>query len=370
MDKRYQVFVSSTYADLKEERRAVIQTVTEADCIPAGMELFPAADQQQLEFIKRVIDDCDYYLLIIAGRYGSISESGLSYTEQEYDYAVGRGLKVIALIHENPDQIVLAKSEKDPASQEKLKQFRDKVCTGRIVKLWKDARDLPALVALSLLQTIKLFPAIGWVRADKAASIEVLGEINALRKRNEELRELGATLSRQITQLTAAPAIKDLAGLDEEVTMGGGYYNTYYNKQRFWDVKTTWRKPFAYASPYLVSYPSADSVKSVLASALFEESRTGDGMREDLDDQNFQTVGVQFKALGLVKIEYSQNTSGGMGLFVLVAYTGGRATHARTSYGADKNACFRRRLQEGVIDSVCELCDVESGASSAASGVI
>ena len=62
MDKRYQVFISSTYTDLKEERRAVIQTVIEADCIPAGMELFPAADEEQLTFIKRVIDDCDYYL--------------------------------------------------------------------------------------------------------------------------------------------------------------------------------------------------------------------------------------------------------------------------------------------------------------------
>jgi hypothetical protein len=58
MDKRYQVFVSSTYADLKDERRRVIQTLMEADCIPAGMELFPAADEDQFEFITRVIDDC------------------------------------------------------------------------------------------------------------------------------------------------------------------------------------------------------------------------------------------------------------------------------------------------------------------------
>src|SRR5271157_912922 len=99
MDKRYQVFISSTYADLKEERRAVIQTVIESNCIPAGMELFPAADEQQLDFIKRVINDCDYYLLIIGGRYGSVDETGISYTEQEYDYAVSRGLWVIALLH-------------------------------------------------------------------------------------------------------------------------------------------------------------------------------------------------------------------------------------------------------------------------------
>ncbi len=102
MDKRYQVFVSSTYADLKEERKAVHQTLMEMDCIPAGMELFPAADEAQFEFIKKIIDDCDYYLLIIGGRYGSLTDEGVSYTEKEYDYAVSIGLSVIALIHSEP----------------------------------------------------------------------------------------------------------------------------------------------------------------------------------------------------------------------------------------------------------------------------
>ena len=99
MDKRYQVFVSSTYADLKEERQHVLQALMEMDCIPAGMELFPAADEEQWEFIKKVIDDCDYYLLIIGGRYGSTTDDGISYTEKEFDYAVENGLKVVALIH-------------------------------------------------------------------------------------------------------------------------------------------------------------------------------------------------------------------------------------------------------------------------------
>lgn len=46
MDKRYQVFISSTYVDLQEERQSVLQTLMEMDCIPAGMELFPAADEE------------------------------------------------------------------------------------------------------------------------------------------------------------------------------------------------------------------------------------------------------------------------------------------------------------------------------------
>ena len=82
MDKRYQVFVSSTFKDLEEERKHIIQTLMEMDCIPAGMELFPAADEEQWDFIKKVINDCDYYLLLIGGRYGSLSPEGIGYTER------------------------------------------------------------------------------------------------------------------------------------------------------------------------------------------------------------------------------------------------------------------------------------------------
>lgn len=90
MDKRYQVFVSSTFRDLQEERQEIIQALLELDCIPSGMELFPAANEDQWTLIKKVIDDCDYYIVIIGGRYGSIGAAGLSYTEMEYRYALER----------------------------------------------------------------------------------------------------------------------------------------------------------------------------------------------------------------------------------------------------------------------------------------
>ncbi|UYB71427.1 DUF4062 domain-containing protein [Aeromonas veronii] len=116
MEKRYQVFVSSTYVDLQNERQQVLQALMEMDCIPAGMELFPATDQEQWEFIKRVIDDCDYYLLIIGGKYGSLSSEGISYTEMEYDYAVDQGLKIVALLHDAPDNLPGKKNRNRPRS--------------------------------------------------------------------------------------------------------------------------------------------------------------------------------------------------------------------------------------------------------------
>jgi hypothetical protein len=187
MEKRYQVFVSSTYADLQEERDAVFQTLMKMDCIPAGMELFPAIDEEQFEFIKRVIDDCDYYILIIGGRYGSLTPEGISYTKKEYDYAIQRGIRVIAFLHENPNEIAVGKSDVDHTLREKLLEFRNEVSRGRLVNFWKSASELPGLVALSLLQTMKAYPAVGWVRSSKMPSNDLLIENHYLKSRNDEL---------------------------------------------------------------------------------------------------------------------------------------------------------------------------------------
>src|ERR1043165_5353452 len=105
MDKRFQVFVSSTYDDLREARQEVMQALLELDCIPAGMELFPAANEDQWTLIKKVIDDCDYYIVIIGGRYGSLGPSGIGFTEMEYRYALEKNKPVIGFVHKEPGGI-------------------------------------------------------------------------------------------------------------------------------------------------------------------------------------------------------------------------------------------------------------------------
>lgn len=80
-----------------DKRQEVMQALLELDCIPSGMELFPAANESQWSLIQRVIDDCDYYILIIGGRYGSIADDGVGYTEKEYDYAISRGKPIVGI---------------------------------------------------------------------------------------------------------------------------------------------------------------------------------------------------------------------------------------------------------------------------------
>ena len=98
-NRKYQVFISSTYSDLIEERKKVLDILLMADCIPAGMEAFVATDVEQFEVIKKVIDLCDYYILIIGQRYGSINPyTGISYTEMEYDYAIKTNTGILFFI--------------------------------------------------------------------------------------------------------------------------------------------------------------------------------------------------------------------------------------------------------------------------------
>jgi hypothetical protein len=191
VEKREQVFVSSTYIDLHEERQAVIATLLEADCIPAGMELFPASNDERWDLIKRVIDSCDYYMVIVGGRYGSTDATGLSFTEKEFDYAETIGLPIMGFLHGDPGSIPAKKTESNDDARRQLTAFREKV-QQRMCKYWTNADGLGAQVAKSLIQIRKTYPADGWIRASDAVSPETRAEMAELRSRVAELeKELG-----------------------------------------------------------------------------------------------------------------------------------------------------------------------------------
>lgn len=312
MIKRYQVFVSSTYADLKQERQKVIQALMEMDCIPAGMEIFPAADEEQWEFIKKVVDDCDYYLLIIGGRYGSLTADGISYTEKEYDYAVSIGLKVLAFVHQSPDEIPVNRSDIDPVLREKLSAFRDKACQGRLVKFWTHTEELPGLVALSLTKTIKLYPAVGWVRASNVANDELLEDINAVRKENDQLRAAYSALQAK----TASPP-PELASLNDTVELTILYTvgSRGYEREEREKVKISWGDLFALIAPDFLQPPADDAANYKIGSALYRRTHPNQEKVARVAHDDFQSLKVHLAALGLVTLDYTKTIQGGAGLF-------------------------------------------------------
>jgi Domain of unknown function (DUF4062) len=290
MDKRYQVFVSSTFTDLQDERSNILQTLMKMDCIPAGMELFPAADEEQFEFIKKVIDDCDYYLLIIGGRYGSTTKEGISYTEKEYDYAVSKNMKVIALIHSNPDAILAGKTDKDLNSRKRLEKFRKKVKTGRLVEFWDNSSNLSGKVALSLVHAMKTYPAIGWVRANQVANADLLNELNELRKRNDELQQ---ALSESYMQQMG------LAGLDESITLKLESDDDPSSSDK---VVTTWGELFGSLATYLLHAPYVEDVWDRINTIVKSTSVDLESSPLYVITQDFEKIQIHFMALDLIEV--------------------------------------------------------------------
>jgi hypothetical protein len=187
MKTKYQIFVSSTYDDLKEERNQAIKGILEMGHIPVGMEMFSAGDDEQWELIKSQINDCDYYVVIVAFRYGSM-DGGTSYTEKEYDYAVTIGIPTLGFVIYEGANWNAAKIDKDSEKIEKLNMFKEKI-KRKIISQWENKTDLYGKIPIALMKQFTTNPGVGWVRANQYSGPEILNEISRLSKENSELRK-------------------------------------------------------------------------------------------------------------------------------------------------------------------------------------
>jgi hypothetical protein len=190
-DVIYKVFVSSTYEDLREERSELQKALLKLKCLPIGMELFPSADDETWDFIAKQIDDSDYYMVIVAGRYGSEAPDGLSFTEKEYDYARQIGKRVIAFLHVNPSNIAASKIDLDERKRKKLTKFIEKIRKSP-VNFFAGPHDLAANATLSFVALRDSHPATGFIRADQTVDYKKYAE---LLEENRQLKEQLAAIS-------------------------------------------------------------------------------------------------------------------------------------------------------------------------------
>jgi hypothetical protein len=298
MEKRYQVFVSSTYEDLKEERGEVMQALLALDCIPTGMELFPAADDDSWTLIQRFIAGCDYYVVIVGGRYGSKASTGKSYTEMEYDFAVSAGLPVLAFLHKDPGMIASGKTELTEEARTALAEFRKKIETARHAKYWSSAKDLAGLVGLGMASVMKIKPRVGWVRADLVSGESAAQEILGLRRKIDELKK-------QIdeAEFTAPAGTEGLAQGEEMISV---HFQFDSKERSFCDGEEafSWNKILSKLGPILIGQASEKELSDKLSEAI--QNRYQDKKKMTIygvvaRDQDFQQIKLQLRALGLIR---------------------------------------------------------------------
>ena len=269
VEKRFQVFVSSTFKDLEEERQEVMHALLELDCMPSGMELFPAANESQWNLIQKVIDDCDYYILILGGRYGSIGPDGFSYTEMEYRYALSTKKPIIAFVHREPGKIASEKSEISLEGKKKLIDFRSLV-EQRLCKMWSSPQELGSVVSRSLIHLIKTTPAIGCVRANELADREATLELLKLRRHVEELQS-----QLESARSSAPKGAEDLAQGDDEHSFRFSLKACDENfKSSSWSssFKATWNRVLYAVAPLMIDEVSEEKFRQSLNNFVAEEN--------------------------------------------------------------------------------------------------
>jgi hypothetical protein len=209
MEKKFQIFVSSTFEDLREEREAVAKAILEIGDIPVGMEMFSAADETQWKLIKRQIEQSDYYVVLVAHRYGSTVED-ISFTEREYDYAIEQGVPVLGFLLDGKSEWPPDRIDNDPPTRARLEAFKTKI-KSKMVSFWTSADSLTSKVLAALSKQKNLNPMPGWVRAINIPGPETVAEVARLAQEVARLSEDNSTLRRKAGEDTGFALIDAMA---------------------------------------------------------------------------------------------------------------------------------------------------------------
>lgn len=306
IERKYQVFVSSTYSDLPEARQELMLALLSLGMIPVGMELYPTESNNHWSMIQKLINECDYYLVLVGGRYGTLSPIGLSYTHREYVYASTKGKPVLALLHDAPDFLPAERREATREGDVRFNDFRKLLQQKCLVRYWNAPADLAEAVRKGMPALVQKAPSSGWVRAAASDAATDL-EVQMLKQRIE-------ALEREKEELTQGlrPPLEHLARGSDRVTLGYSC-NVFIKgdcKVRSAQTSLTWDQVIASVAPQMLE----EVPESVMRQAL-EEHITRTALNDVqvampkahavrnvvLDTDSFNQVKIHLRALGLIR---------------------------------------------------------------------
>jgi hypothetical protein len=268
MDKKYQIFVSSTFEDLKEERDQAIKAVLEMGHIPVGMEMFSAADEEQWQLIARQIEATDYYVVIAAHRYGSETENKISYTEKEYDYAKEMGIPILGFVIDDKASWPSNRIDKSDIKKKKLDKFKTKI-KSKMVHFWNGKEDLHGKISISLMKAMNTNPRIGWTRTNIAIGANITKELSRLSAENSQLREQNQLLLKK--QNKVVDEVRNVVHIlhNNSRKFGIRKVSTWKNAKKY---QRTLLEIFLIIAPYLINENSSQGISHKLASEIIKSN--------------------------------------------------------------------------------------------------
>lgn len=319
--KKYQIFISSTFTDLIDERQAAVEAILQAGHIPAGMELFAASNKSQWEIIKKWIDESDIYMLILGGRYGSIEpDSELSYTELEYNYAcdIGKPLFTLVLNEDFIEQKVQkqgSKNIRELNEPQKLKAFSKNVLS-KLCKICFDSKDIQLGVYQSISALEKEYSPAGWIPANQQFNPETyLKQISELSTEIENLRKINIELAEKDNQMHPSD-LANLSNGDDIWTFTISFtaddlvkYSQIYTCNT--EISISWNNIFSIISPimsiessqYFIHKALEDNIERFISNVIIQfcdSHQVKNPQKFIISTYDFDSIIIQLQLLNLI----------------------------------------------------------------------
>jgi hypothetical protein len=190
MPRKFHIFISSTPDDLKNERAALSRIIFEMGHIPICMDSVDNTEENGWKIIRRNIAESDYFLSLVAHKYGILSEGaakGNSSLELEYAQALKAEVPVLALIIADKARWKAAKKEKERKVNHALASLKEKLRSHAYAE-WATMQELKQNARELLTREIFLNPRSGWAPGLEQAGPEVANALGRVMAENEDLK--------------------------------------------------------------------------------------------------------------------------------------------------------------------------------------
>ena len=298
LDKRYQVFISSSGAEMQPERIILSQTLV-------GMGFFSWGLEQRTPlntaFARRQIDDCDYVMILLGSQYGEQSVSGVGYMHLEYIYAVTKQKPIIVFMHEDPASRDPSLHDTKPELQEKFKEFRQLLQQeADQVFCYRTLRDLEMAVRLNMPQMLERYPVSGWVRPQNTQALH--DEIDQLKAKVAQLERDGGT--REVDPFLSLPKVSMHEVFSFEYRMHA------YQDGNFKELKVqkrlTWAQLLAILGSTFIN-PTPEEFFSKRMNEYLNETGLEDARAEMPRAHAVARAQINIRALHSLKLQMRQN---------------------------------------------------------------
>lgn len=298
LDKRYQVFISTSGAEMQPERMVLAQTLV-------GMGFFSWGLEQRTPlstaFARRQIDDCDYVAVLLGSAYGEQSVSGVGYMHLEYIYAVTKQKPIIVFMHDEPAAREAALHDDKPELRDKFQEFR-KLLQNEVdqVFTYRSLRDLEMAVRFNLPQMLERYPVLGWVRPQNTQVLQ--DEIDQLKNKLEQLETESG--KREVDPFLSLPKVSMHEFFSFEYRMHA-YQDGNFKELKI-QKKMTWAQLLSVLGPTFV-HPTPEEFFSKRMNEYLNETGLQDARMEMPRAHAVARAQVNIRALHSIKMQMRQN---------------------------------------------------------------